>query len=160
MVDVVDKETRSRMMSGIRGKNTIPEITIRKGLHAKGFRFRLHVSNLPGRPDIVLPKFGAVVFVQGCFWHRHQCHLFKWPSTNTVFWRCKINRNATIDASNLTSLCELGWRVLYVWECALKGPDRREPEKLVDLIAAWVKSSSQFREIAGGRRVDKKRRMN
>ena len=93
MADVVDRKTRSRMMSGIRGKNTRPELLIRKGLHARGFRFRLHDKRLPGKPDLVLPKYSAVIFVHGCFWHGHDCHLFKWPQSRREFWRKKITRN-------------------------------------------------------------------
>ena len=97
MVDVVDTATRSRMMAGIRGTNTKPELLLRKGLHAQGFRFRLHSTGLPGKPDIVLPRHHAVVFAHGCFWHGHNCHLFKWPSTRPEFWQAKIERNREVD---------------------------------------------------------------
>jgi DNA mismatch endonuclease (patch repair protein) len=107
------------MMSGIRGKNTKPEIFLRKGLHAEGFRFRIHAP-LPGRPDMVFPKWHAVLFVHGCFWHCHNCHLFKWPSSRPEFWRTKISGNLTRDEANITRLLEAGWRVGIVWECALK----------------------------------------
>lgn len=97
MADVVDSATRSRMMSGIRGRNTKPEIMIRSLLHHHGFRFRLHVRDLPGKPDIVLPRHHAVIFVHGCFWHGHDCPLFKWPGTRADFWREKIGRNQSND---------------------------------------------------------------
>lgn len=90
MADVVTPEKRSKMMSGIQGKNTKPELTIRKGLHALGFRYRLHGKTLPGKPDLVFPKYKAVIFIHGCFWHAHHCHLFKWPSTRVDFWQEKI----------------------------------------------------------------------
>src|SRR4051812_15356860 len=107
------------MMSGIRGKNTKPEKVLRQLLHARGFRFRLH-ARLPGHPDIVLPKWNAVIFVHGCFWHRHECAIFKWPSTRPEFWRAKINGNAERDKRNEISLVEDGWRVGMVWECSLR----------------------------------------
>mgnify|MGYP001813680444 FL=1 len=121
MADVVDRKTRSRMMSGIRGKNTRPELLIRKGLHARGFRFRLHDKRLPGKPDLVLPKYSAVIFVHGCFWHGHDCHLFKWPQSRREFWRKKITRNKVKDAESYVSLKKEGWYILTIWECALKG---------------------------------------
>ena len=123
MVDIVDKATRSRMMSGIRGKNTQPEILIRHGLHRLGFRYRLHGSKLPGRPDIVLPKFNAVILVHGCFWHGHDCRYFKLPTTRTGFWKEKIDGNRARDSRNLDSLLTAGWRVCIVWECAVRGRD-------------------------------------
>ncbi len=126
MVDVVDRATRSRMMSGIKGKNTKPEILVRSILHANGFRFRLHVRELPGKPDIILPKWRTVVFVHGCFWHGHQCRLFKWPATNQDFWRKKIETNCHKDLQNKQQLTALGWRVIEIWECSLRG----KPEQL------------------------------
>ena len=104
MTDIVDKTTRSRMMSGIKGKNTKPEILIRSLLHQEGFRFRIHDNNLPGQPDIVLKKYRAVIFIHGCFWHRHECHLFKWPKTRPEFWKNKINRNHENDTQTLREL--------------------------------------------------------
>ena len=139
MADVVDPATRSRMMSGIRGKNTKPELLIRKALHARGFRYRLH-CDLPGKPDICLPKHRAVVFVHGCFWHGHDCHLFKWPSTRPEFWRAKIERNRAVDAAAEKALEEAGWRVAVVWECALKGRLRRPLDQVADKLDLWVRS--------------------
>ena len=100
MTDVVNKQTRSRMMSGIKSKNTKPELIIRKALFKKGFRFKLHDKSLPGKPDLVLPKYDAVIFIHGCFWHQHNCHLFKWPSTRPEFWETKIHRNVEVDKRN------------------------------------------------------------
>jgi DNA mismatch endonuclease (patch repair protein) len=119
------------MMSGIRGKDTKPEMLIRRALHARGFRFRLHDRRLPGRPDLVLPKYQTVIFVHGCFWHGHNCHLFKWPQTRLEFWRKKIEANKARDVQTLKTLRDAGWQTIEVWECALKGKDSVQLEKLV-----------------------------
>lgn len=126
-------------MSGIRGADTKPEMLVRRLLFARGFRYRLHAKNLPGRPDIVLPRWRAAVFVHGCFWHRHDCHLFRLPGTRTEFWKTKIDANATRDARNRLALREGGWRVATVWECALKGRTRREPGEVGDWLAGWIR---------------------
>lgn len=149
MVDVVDKATRSRMMSGIRGKGTRPEIVVRKGLHALGFRYRLHDKKLPGKPDIVLPSYRAVILVHGCFWHGHDCHLFKWPSSNEQFWKTKINRNIEVDKFSRDSLHSDNWRIFTVWECALKGKYRKSAKIIVNVIATWLRSGSSDAEIKG-----------
>lgn len=120
MVDVVDPATRSRMMSGIRGKDTKPEWLVRRYLHARGLRFRLHVRDLPGKPDLVFPKYRTVVFVHGCFWHRHTgCKYATIPSTRTDFWTNKLSDNVERDQYQYDALAGLGWRVLVVWECEL-----------------------------------------
>ncbi len=137
MVDVVDAATRSRMMSGIRGRNTKPERLIRSLLHRRGFRFRIDVRDLPGRPDIVLPRYHAVVFVHGCFWHGHGCHLFKWPQTRPEFWREKIGRNRGNDERAVEALRAAGWRVAIVWECALRGANR-DVEGVIQQLADWL----------------------
>ena len=149
MVDVVDKKTRSRMMSGIRGKDTKPELIIRKVLFRKGFRYRLHDKKLPGKPDIVLPKYHSVIFVHGCFWHGHNCHLFKWPKTRPAFWKKKIKRNREVDKRNYKKLREEGWYILTVWECALKGKTCRPLEKLIVDIAKWLKSGARDKVMKG-----------
>jgi DNA mismatch endonuclease (patch repair protein) len=151
MADVVDRKTRSRMMSGIRGKNTRPELLIRKGLHARGFRFRLHDKRLPGKPDLVLPKYSAVIFVHGCFWHGHDCHLFKWPKSRREFWRKKITRNKAKDAESCVSLKKEGWYILTIWECALKGRTRRPLDQVLDETADWLLHGTRDRQIKGGR---------
>jgi DNA mismatch endonuclease, patch repair protein len=107
-------------MRAIRSKNTRPEIFVRKALHAAGFRYRLHSKNLPGKPDIVLPKYRIVIFVQGCFWHGHDCKYFKVPKTRAEFWGNKITENKSRDKINIDKLTESGWQVLLVWECATK----------------------------------------
>lgn len=151
MADIVDRKTRSQMMSGIRGKNTKPEIVIRKALFAKGFRYRLHDKKLPGKPDLVFQKYNAVIFVHGCFWHAHDCHLFKWPSSNEDFWKTKINRNREVDELNRSNLLIMDWRILEVWECALKGKTKLEFNHLIDLVTTWLQSEvTQVTTISGG----------
>lgn len=149
MADVVDPATRSRMMSGIWGKNTRPELLIRKALHARGFRYRLH-CDLPGKPDICLPKHRAVIFIHGCFWHGHGCHLFKWPSTRPEFWRAKIERNREVDGVAEERLSEAGWRVAVIWECALKGRERLPLEDVISTCADWLNSDQTRLELRGG----------
>lgn len=137
------------MMSGIRGANTKPELVLRKGLHARGFRFRLHDRRLPGTPDLIFPKFRAVLFAHGCFWHGHDCHLFKWPSTRPDFWATKINRNREVDARSKIALEKGGWRQGIVWECALKGKTRRPIEQVIEECEAWLQSERPYLEIKG-----------
>ncbi len=121
MADIVDAVTRSRMMAGIGGKNTRPEILVRRYLHGLGYRFRLHRPDLPGRPDLVLTKYKLAIFVNGCFWHRHQaCFYATSPATHKDFWLKKLNRNAERDTLQIFQLNEAGWRVLVIWECGLK----------------------------------------
>jgi DNA mismatch endonuclease, patch repair protein len=121
MADVHDKETRSFNMSRIRAKNTKPEIIVRKFLHSQGFRFSLHPKKLPGKPDIVLPKYKTVIFVHGCFWHGHKnCRYFIVPKTRTLWWINKINTNRLKDVKAIRELRKNGWKVLVVWECELK----------------------------------------
>jgi DNA mismatch endonuclease, patch repair protein len=136
-------------MAGIRAKDTKPELLVRRGLHAKGFRFRLHVRELPGSPDLVLPRFRAVIFVHGCFWHGHDCHLFKWPKTREEFWRRKIARNREIDTLALSLLSETGWRCATIWECALKGRDRIPLQQGLARCSDWLVSGTGDLEIRG-----------
>ena len=120
MADTHSKEVRSKNMSRIRSTNSKPEETVRKYLFSKGLRYRKNVRKLPGCPDIVLPKYKTVVFVNGCFWHKHDCGRFVWPTSNEEYWHKKINRNIERDADNLRTLTERGWRVITIWECRLK----------------------------------------
>ena len=120
MADTHSKEVRSRNMSHIRSTNSKPEETVRKILFSHGCRYRKNVKTLPGKPDIVLPKYKTVIFVNGCFWHKHNCPRFVWPSTNTDYWIPKIQRNVERDISNHAELASLGWKVIVVWECELK----------------------------------------
>lgn len=133
-------------MSGIRGKDTRPELIIRKALHARGFRYRLH-CDLPGKPDICLPKHRAVIFVHGCFWHGHDCHLFKWPKTRPEFWETKIKRNREVDAVSTAALLTAGWRVGAIWECALKGRARLPLETVLDECEDWLAGNGPILEI-------------
>ena len=121
MPDVVDKETRSRMMAGIGNRDTQPELALRRALHARGLRYRLHDRKLPGTPDLVFRGFGAVCFVHGCFWHRHAgCPYAATPATRKDFWQAKLDSNVARDQRNRHELLEAGWRVAIVWECALR----------------------------------------
>lgn len=121
MVDVHDQKTRSYNMSQIKGKNTKPEIMVRKFLFAKGFRFRLHSKKLPGKPDIILPKFKTVILVHGCFWHGHEdCRYFVVPKTRTEWWMTKIVQNKKLDCENYLKLTNLGWKVITIFECELR----------------------------------------
>lgn len=149
MADVVSPAVRSRMMAGIRGKDTKPEIIIRRGLHALGFRYRLHERKLPGKPDLVFPAREAVIFVHGCFWHGHSCHLFKWPSTREEFWKAKITRNRENDVKHSSALAEAGWRQAIIWECSLKGKTRLPDGAPVELLADWLRSDRASIEIGG-----------
>ena len=146
MADVVSKEKRSQMMSGIRGKDTGIEVDVRRFLHKSGLRFRLHARDLPGRPDIVLPKYEAVVEVNGCFWHRHDCQLFRLPGSNTDFWEKKLNGNRERDVRNREALERAGWRVLTVWECAMKLTHASDSE-LSDLTVGWVRTGNRSGDI-------------
>ena len=120
-MDIVDAQTRSRMMANIKGKNTRPEMTVRKYLHGLGYRFRLNCADHSGRPDLVLPKHKLAIFVHGCFWHRHQdCYYATSPATRKEFWKEKLDRNAERDTLNIQLLNTAGWRVIIIWECGLK----------------------------------------
>jgi len=141
MTDIVDRKTRSRMMAGIKGKDTKPELTLRRALHARGFRYRLHSRQLAGRPDLVLPKLRAVIFVHGCFWHRHQgCRYNTTPATRTEFWRKKFSDNVKRDTAAREALLESGWRVATVWECALRRPE--QIGTLTRKLSVWLASDS------------------
>ncbi|NGO62444.1 DNA mismatch endonuclease Vsr [Rhizobium daejeonense] len=146
MMDIVDRQTRSRMMAGIRGKDTKPELALRRALHARGFRYRLHAKHVPGRPDLVFPKHHAVVFVHGCFWHRHNgCRYTSTPSTRPEFWQAKFEANVARDATVRAALLESGWRVATVWECALRKPDKVTVS--AELLSAWLMSNETTIEI-------------
>lgn len=149
MADIVSAEVRSRMMSGIRSKDTKPELLIRRGLHALGFRYRLHENRLPGKPDLVLPRFRAALFVNGCFWHGHDCHLFKLPATRSEFWKTKVGRNRANDKRNLELLEDLGWRTGVIWECAIKGKQRLPMSDVLQICATWLRSTECELEIRG-----------
>lgn len=146
MVDVVSKEARSRMMAGIRSRDTAPELVVRRLLHARGLRYRLHDRRLPGRPDIVFPRYRAALFVHGCFWHGHECSLFKWPATNPEFWQTKIRGNRERDARCQRELQAAGWRVHVVWECEVRSKTTQELASIADRVEAWLTSPQSSAE--------------
>lgn len=150
MADVVSPEKRSEMMAGIRGKNTQPEIRIRSLLHKKGYRFVLGGKKLPGKPDLVLPKYHVAIFVHGCFWHGHEkCHLFRIPKSREEFWSAKIGGNIARDTKNLALLTGEEWRVCTIWECAIKGRGKLAEEKLITRIDKWIKSTALRKTLRG-----------
>ena len=136
MADNHSKEVRSMNMSHIRSTNSKPEEIVRKYLFSKGFRYRKNVRALPGCPDIVLPKYRTVIFVNGCFWHKHSCPRFVWPSSNQAYWIPKIQRNVERDEENTRKLVNLGWNVIVVWECELKKNIR---EERLNLLSTEIK---------------------
>lgn len=136
-------------MAGIKSKNTKPEKLIRTGLFGLGYRYRIHVKDLPAKPDLVLRKYSAVILVNGCFWHGHDCSLFRLPKSNIEFWESKISKNKENDNLNLLSLRKAGWRVAVVWECALKGKSKLNYREVISLLDTWLKSGIQTIEIRG-----------
>jgi DNA mismatch endonuclease (patch repair protein) len=149
MPDIVSPEARGRIMARIRGTNTKPELTLRRNLHALGFRFRLHDRRLPGKPDIVFPRYRAVLFAHGCFWHGHDCHLHRLPSTRTEFWATKIERNRLRDARVADTIEGLGWRQGIVWECSMRGRSRLDLGDVIAECATWLRSDVLHMEIRG-----------
>lgn len=141
-MDVLTPEQRQLNMSRIRGRDTKPEMLVRRALHARGLRYRLHDRTLPGRPDLVFARYRAAVFVHGCFWHRHGCAMSNLPATRQEFWRTKLASNATRDRKAIDALEAAGWRVLVVWECALRGPARRPESEVAETAARFIRESS------------------
>lgn len=141
------------MMAGIGPANTRPEMLLRRGLHALGWRYRLHDRRLPGRPDLVFPSRRAVIFVNGCFWHGHDCHLFKWPKSREQFWRDKLEGNIRRDLRARRALKALGWRVLDVWECTLKGRERLPLGQVLAEADAFLRGSAARASIGTGQTV-------
>lgn len=148
MADILSPEARSIHMARIRGRHTRPEMVVRRGLHARGFRYRLHAP-LPGKPDLVFPSRRAAVFVNGCFWHGHDCPLFRLPATRPEFWRTKIARNRERDEEVRVALHEDAWRTLTIWECCLRGRGRRPIEEVLDLASDWLCSGAMSGDIRG-----------
>lgn len=150
-MDVVDKKTRSQMMAAIRSKDTNPELALRRCLFRLGYRYRIHQRGLPGKPDIVLPMFQAVIFVNGCFWHHHECRDVKLPATRRAWWRKKLEGNRMRDAAALNALHDIGWRTLVVWECSIRR--KRDPDaaihKVADRIARFLRSKRRMAVISG-----------
>lgn len=146
--------TRSEIMSRVKGKNTLPEMMVRRGLHERGFRYRLHRRDLPGTPDLTLAKFSAVIEVRGCYWHGH-LGCGRVPKTNVEFWETKFKRNRVRDEKNIAALRIKGWRVLVIWECALVGRRRLEKEELLNAIVSWIASDQPQLELGGANPDDR-----
>ena len=141
MTDVLTPEQRRRNMQRVRGRDTNPEMLVRRELHSRGFRYQLYRRDLPGRPDLVFPRYHVVIFVHGCFWHGHDCALFKWPATRKEFWREKIATNRTRDRRSIEALRKAGWRVLVIWECSLRGSERLPFDQALNDVATFVTGS-------------------
>lgn len=146
-MDTVDRHTRSRIMAAVGQKNTGAEMKLRRALHRSGLRYRLHDRKLPGSPDLVLPRFHAVVFVHGCYWHAHGCHRSTVPKSRKVFWTEKFDANRERDERNIASLLEEGWRVLIVWECTLVGRTAMPPEEVAQHVEAWLMGDEMIKEL-------------
>lgn len=149
-MDIVDKETRSRMMAAVKGRNTRYEIAIRKRLFSKGFRYRINSGNLPGRPDIVLPKYRTIIFINGCFWHYHECHLSRLPKSRVEWWREKLEANRQRDTRNIDLLMSESWRVLIIWECSFRHSGLRkesEFDRICEIASDFILSDIEFLEI-------------
>lgn len=136
-------------MAAVKSKNTSPELKVRKLLHDSGFRYSLHNKKLPGKPDVKLTKYKAVIFVNGCFWHKHDCYRFSWPRTREEFWREKISGNQLRDLQNYSDLSELGWRVGVVWECALRGRAKLDESEVLTKLRNWLNSNAAEVSIRG-----------
>lgn len=136
-------------MAAIKGRNTKPELTIRKSLYKKGFRYRVNVNDLPGKPDLVFSRYKAVLFVNGCFWHKHNCSLFKWPKTRQEFWYKKISGNVANDKKKISILQDRGWRVGIIWECSIKGKNKLSLDDAIQAIIEWLKSEQETFVIQG-----------
>jgi len=153
MVDTVAPEKRSRMMAAVRQKNTPGEVLLRKQLHRLGFRYRLHESRLPGSPDLVFPRYNAVIFVHGCYWHAHGCYRSTIPRSNRQFWLEKFAANRERDRRNINDLLADGKRVLVVWECSLFGKESIGAQFVADIAAEWLCDGAEFACIQGGSRT-------
>lgn len=136
-------------MAAVRATNTKPEVLVRKLLHRAGFRFLLHDKRLPGRPDLVFPRYNAAIFVHGCFWHGHNCHLFTAPKTRSDFWASKIASNRSRDAITHNTLRSMGWRVAEIWECSLKGKGRLSLTSLLETTSTWLSGDEPFLTVSG-----------
>jgi DNA mismatch endonuclease (patch repair protein) len=148
-VDVLTPEQRFRNMSRIRGRNTKPEMLLRRGLHAAGLRYRLHAPELPGRPDLLFSRCNAAIFVNGCFWHGHTCRLFRVPATRSDFWMEKIRATQKRDGRVQSALHAAGWRVLVVWECSLTGVSRKPLQDVLSECMAFIRGVEKFGELNG-----------
>ncbi|WP_194867594.1 very short patch repair endonuclease [Pseudoalteromonas sp. PPB1] len=148
MADVHNKDSRQKNMAAIRSKNSRPERFIRLQLATLGFHYVTNKKSLPGTPDIVIKKFKAIIFVNGCFWHGHNCHLFKVPQTNTKFWISKIHSNTVRDKEVVAKLMAQGWRILIVWECSMKGANKLRKKDLLDRMEEWILRGDNYSELS------------
>lgn len=156
MADVLTPEQRQFNMSRIRGRDTKPEMLIRRGLHARGLRYRLHDRSLPGRPDLVFPRYHTAVFIHGCFWHSHGCALSKLPATRPHFWQTKLAANASRDCKAVEALQAAGWRVLVIWECALRGGGRLAVDSVLEGAVHFVRNGAHPVLDIAGQKTDQK----
>ncbi|MCA0893289.1 very short patch repair endonuclease [Microbulbifer agarilyticus] len=141
--------SRSKQMAAIKSKDTSPELFIRRALYKRGFRYRLHYRKLPGKPDLAFPRYRALIEINGCFWHGHNCHIFKWPNTRKAFWRAKIQQNRSRDIKNKRLRSEQGWRTLTIWECAISGKTSLPDEELICLVVKWIELGVSDWQITG-----------
>lgn len=151
MADIISRANRSALMSRIGRSGTKPEMFVRKGLHRDGFRFRADCRTLPGSPDLVFARYRATILVHGCFWHGHDCHLFRLPGTRPEFWSAKISRNRERDVEVVKALSDQGFRTLVIWECALRGRSPAEAESVIVRAGKWLKAGSGNATIRGPR---------
>jgi DNA mismatch endonuclease (patch repair protein) len=150
-MDTVDRATRSRIMSRVGRKNTGAELLLRTALHRSGLRYRLHDKTLPGSPDLVFPRFHAVIFVHGCYWHSHGCYRTTIPKSRRTFWLAKFDANRLRDSRNIERLIDMGWRIMTVWECAIRGKTATPPKNIAKLVGVWLVGKETWGEIPGRR---------
>jgi DNA mismatch endonuclease, patch repair protein len=153
-MDVLTPAQRQLNMSRIRSRDTQPELLIRRGLHAQGFRFRLHQRQLPGRPDLVLARHRTVVFVNGCFWHSHGCHISRMPETRRDYWQPKLDRTVERDRDAASELRTRGWRIVTVWECAVRGRTRLVLDDVIAKIERFVRFGTDATLAIAGAEAD------
>lgn len=153
MADQLSREQRSRNMALIRSKDTKPEMVIRRGLHARGFRYRLHSTAFPGKPDLVFPKYRAVIWIHGCYWHGHDCGEVKPATTNVSYWSPKIARNRERDRCNIAAIEAAGWRYLTIWECAFRRKGATALDETITNVAEWLREGHLSATIDQGRQI-------
>ena len=150
-MDTVDRQTRSKIMASVGQKDTGAELALRRALHKIGLRYKLHDCTLPGSPDLVLPRFHAVIFVHGCYWHSHGCHRSTVPKNRHEFWVAKFKVNQLRDKRNMRSLLKSGWRVLIVWECVLFGNKFLPSPNVINSVCAWLNGTKRNGQVPGRR---------
>lgn len=148
-MDTVDRQTRSKIMASVGQKDTGAELLLRRAVHKLGLRYKLHDRSLPGSPDLVFPRFHAVVFVHGCYWHSHGCYKSTVPKSSRVFWTEKFTANSERDERNIRLLMQRGWRVMIVWECALLGKTALPPHEVIEEVRVWLHGTDSRKQISG-----------